>query len=90
MFMPARSLFTVARPCGNLTRFPFHPPDLSGENLETSLGIPYRCRQVKRSTLRATSGSLSANRVMLRTALARKISITVRCRAEKKELLRDN
>ena len=23
---PARSLLTVAQPCGNLTRFPFHSP----------------------------------------------------------------
>jgi hypothetical protein len=47
MFLPVRSLLTVARPRGNPTRFPFHPPDCSGENLATPLRIPHQRRQVK-------------------------------------------
>src|SRR5256886_8217284 len=32
--LPVRSLFTVARPCGIHTRFPFHPPRKGRERSE--------------------------------------------------------
>src|SRR5215471_18627411 len=34
VFVADRSLFTVARPCGNLTRFPFHMPLPAGTSEE--------------------------------------------------------
>src|SRR5262252_3959425 len=37
VFVADRSLFTVARPCGNLTRFPFHMPLPAGTSEELSL-----------------------------------------------------
>ena len=37
VFVADRSLFTVARPCGILTRFPFHPPLPTGTSEQLSL-----------------------------------------------------
>src|SRR5215471_17017329 len=37
VFVADRSLFTVARPCGNLTRFPFHLPLPAGTSEELML-----------------------------------------------------
>jgi hypothetical protein len=37
VFVADGSLFTVARPCGNLTRFPFHLPSPTGTSEELSL-----------------------------------------------------
>jgi len=47
-YMPVRSLLTVARPCGNLTRFPFHPPPFGERrNLGTLHGYHRREEIVK-------------------------------------------